>query len=79
MQRQTRIVLLAVTVTALPLAGTAAAEHGGKPRKKSAPVSHPAKAQACPEFGPGFVKIAGTDTCVKVGGTITVEGGINAR
>ena len=35
----------------------------------------PAKSAAgnpCAAFGPGFVKVAGTDTCVKVGGALSV-------
>jgi hypothetical protein len=29
----------------------------------------------CVAFGPGFVKVAGTDTCVKVGGAFRVDVG----
>ena len=44
----------------------------------------PAKSTAgnpCAAFGPGFVKVAGSDTCVKVGGTFSVDvrGGAGAR
>jgi Porin subfamily len=45
----------------------------------------PAKSAAgnpCAAFGPGFVKVAGTDTCVKVGGAFRVDvvsGGAGAR
>ena len=44
----------------------------------------PAKSAAgnpCAAFGPGFVKVAGSDTCVKVGGTFSVDvrGGAGAR
>jgi hypothetical protein len=35
------------------------------------------RAKSCSSFGPGFVQIAGTDTCVKVGGYVTMEGGVN--
>jgi uncharacterized membrane protein YraQ (UPF0718 family) len=33
----------------------------------------------CTEFGAGFVNVPGTDTCVKVGGFVTVEGGSRGR
>jgi hypothetical protein len=36
----------------------------------------PAKSAAgnpCAAFGPGFVKIEGTDTCVKIGGSFRVD------
>jgi hypothetical protein len=29
----------------------------------------------CAAFGPGFVKVEGTDTCVKIGGSVQVDGG----
>ena len=32
-------------------------------------------ANPCTEFGPGFARIDGTSTCVKVGGSIGVEVG----
>jgi hypothetical protein len=36
----------------------------------------PAKSAArnpCAAFGPGFVKVEGTDTCVKIGGALRVD------
>ena len=42
----------------------------------------PAKGAAgnpCAAFGPGFVKVQGTDTCVKVGGSIDVGGAARSR
>ena len=33
----------------------------------------------CAAFGPGFVKVQGTDTCVKVGGGVDVSVGGAAR
>ncbi len=35
--------------------------------------------KSCKEFGAGFVNVAGTDTCVKIGGFVTVEGGARGR
>jgi hypothetical protein len=35
--------------------------------------------KSCKEFGAGFVNVAGTDTCVKIGGFVTVEGGSRGR
>jgi hypothetical protein len=34
------------------------------------------KGNSCAAYGPGFVKIAGTDTCVQVGGSISVGAGL---
>ena len=42
----------------------------------------PAKSTAgnpCAAFGPGFVKVQGTDTCVKVGGSVDVSGAARSR
>ncbi|WP_198030107.1 porin [Bradyrhizobium sp. Tv2a-2] len=42
----------------------------------------PAKSAAdnrCAAFGPGFVKIEGTDSCMKVGGSVTVDIGGTVR
>jgi hypothetical protein len=41
-------------------------------KAKSSPDKH---AKACKAYGAGFVQIAGTDACVKVGGYVTIESG----
>jgi hypothetical protein len=38
-----------------------------------APLKGKPSSQSCAAYGPGFVKIAGTDTCAKLGGTISVD------
>jgi Porin subfamily len=43
------------------------------PASKKVQTAEPAK--RCRAFGPGFVNVPGTDTCVKVGGWVTIEGG----
>jgi hypothetical protein len=35
--------------------------------------------KSCKQFGAGFVNVPGTDTCVKIGGFVTVEGGSRGR
>jgi len=42
----------------------------GKLPTKRAGASNP-----CSAFGPGFVKVEGTETCVKVGGAVSVGAG----
>jgi hypothetical protein len=37
------------------------------------PPTKSAGGNPCAAFGPGFVKVAGSDTCVKVGGTFRVD------
>src|SRR5437868_14852021 len=33
-------------------------------------------ARACPQYGPGFVRVEGTSTCVRLGGEVRFEYGI---
>lgn len=35
------------------------------------------RTKSCSAFGAGFVQLPGTDTCVKVGGFVTMEGTVN--
>ena len=34
---------------------------------------------SCAAYGPGFVKVDGTDTCVKIGGSVSVGVGGSSR
>ena len=44
-----------------------------KPAAVSIPLRAPkAAANACAEYGPGFVKVEGSSTCMKIGGSISV-------
>ena len=70
-------------IFALPCVSSASAE-SSRPLKldtpattdKSAPLRGKAFSNSCAAYGPGFVKVEGTDTCVKVGGTISVGAGV---
>lgn len=44
---------------------------------KTLPSKTTARSNPCASFGPGFVKVEGTDTCVKLGGAISVDAGIS--
>jgi hypothetical protein len=35
------------------------------------------RTKSCPEFGPGFVRIPGSSSCVRTGGSISVGTGIS--
>ena len=68
--------------TAVMMAGGAAAQTltTAKPKTHLMPPpgtteSHAGDhSNACSSFGAGFVQVPGTDACVKVGGSVTVEG-----
>lgn len=50
----------------------------GKPRpilpRKTATAARP-----CPEFGPGFVRIDGSRTCIRLSGAVAAEYGVGSR
>ena len=74
-----RKIVLAGVVALLPT--FAVAQQSSQPPKKS-PKSgtlHPVRHNPCANYGVGFAKIAGSDTCIKIGGSVSVEGGGGGR
>jgi hypothetical protein len=76
-----RNIQLAIVVAMLP-ASMVAAEPASvlKPDKPAAsdkllPMKGTSAANSCAAFGPGFVKLAGSDTCVKIGGAVSIDVG----
>ena len=73
--------VLALLVAVLP-ASVAVAQQSNQPRKnppKSKMLHPPVSGNPCAQYGPGFVKLAGSDTCVKIGGSVSIEAGGSAR
>jgi len=63
-------------------ASSALAEQSGIPNSdrtapsgKMLPLKGASSGNSCAAYGPGFVKVAGSDTCVKVGGAVSVDVG----
>jgi len=78
-----RNVLVAIVVAMLS-ASTAAAQFSGTPKPdKATPSSKLLSAKGavnpCAAFGPGFVKVDGTNTCVKISGAVSIEVGGGSR
>ncbi|MTV13184.1 MULTISPECIES: hypothetical protein [Bradyrhizobium] len=46
---------------------------------KTLPSKSATRSNPCASYGPGFVKVEGSDTCVKLGGGISVDGGMSGR
>jgi predicted secreted protein len=76
-----RNILLAIAMALLPVASVLAEPSGHQKPDKSAnperllPVKRSSGGNACAAFGPGFVKVEGTDTCAKIGGGFSVGAG----
>lgn len=69
--------LLAIVVTTLPALIARAEQpafpksgHTAKP-SRLLPVKGATSSHSCAAFGAGFVKVEGTDTCVKIGGAVS--------
>jgi predicted secreted protein len=73
-----RNILLIVVMTALSVSAATADPFAlQKPAKtaipdKPLPVKRSGGADSCAAYGSGFVKVAGSDTCVKLGGAVSV-------
>ena len=62
-------ILLAAACLATNLNCAAELPHGrAEPRS--------AEAKPCPEMGTGYIRVPGSDTCIKVGGSVRTEGAI---
>jgi hypothetical protein len=85
MGRRLTLLNAATIVLAVTLADAACAQTLVDPSSRTAPSPAPppaksrasAKVKSCSEYGAGFVNIPGTDACIKTGGTVRVETGIN--
>lgn len=71
-------------MAALPAAAVAAGLSDlPKPNQSTVPLDRPlpvkrqGAVKTCAAYGPGFVKVDGSDTCVKLGGAVRVDGGVS--
>ena len=48
------------------------------PSSKVLPVKGASAGNSCAAYGPGFMKVEGSNTCVKVGGAVQVDVGSGA-
>jgi hypothetical protein len=79
--RKSLLVMMAVV-----LASAAAAAEQPRPRKpekaapsgKLLPLKRSNSANACAEYGAGFVRVEGTGTCMKIGGAVSVGAGVSS-
>jgi hypothetical protein len=78
--------LAVVTGATLPAAAVSAKQRDHKTTRQHArdaeqsrPAAKPRPANSCADYGSGFVRIEGSDTCVKIGGSISVGAGGTVR
>jgi hypothetical protein len=77
--------IAASAVIALLSAAPALAQSIGEPlpgrsaKERFRPASPERPARACPEYGPGFVRVEGSSFCVRAGGSVGVEFGKSSR
>jgi hypothetical protein len=67
-------VLLAIVPVAAQSAGTPG-PYGSTAPTRQLPVKGAKSANSCAAYGPGFIKVEGTDSCVKIGGALSVGAG----
>lgn len=76
------LTIFIVSLMVIAWSGTASAQHDKrKPRKPaaqeatSAPAPRTTPRDPCAQYGAGFTRMPGSDTCVRIGGSVGVEGG----
>jgi hypothetical protein len=76
--------LLIMIAVGLPAVAAFAEQPRSQKTDKSAtagkllPVKRSNSANACAEYGAGFVRIEGTSTCMKIGGAVGVGAGVSS-
>ena len=72
-----RNTLLAILIAVLPTSVAAAEQPGiqkpDKPVTKLLPLKRDGAAHSCAAYGAGFIKVEGTDTCMRIGGGVSIE------
>jgi hypothetical protein len=72
-----RKISLALVIAVLPAWAAVAEEPIQRPAKPPV-VQRPAGGNACAQYGAGYVKVEGSSTCIKAGGSVSVQVGGSA-
>ena len=71
-------IILALVVVGLPT--WAIAQQSDKPKKPpTSRTLRQVKGNPCAAYGGGFMKLEGSNTCVKIGGSVSFEAGSSVR
>jgi hypothetical protein len=65
--------ILALVLALLPVSALAGERDTRQPKLPASRALHPPKPNPCAIYGAGFVQIAGTSTCIKIGGSARTE------
>jgi hypothetical protein len=71
-----RIVVVGLLIAVTPLQAFAEASKKTAATKQSMKPA-PRKPDPCKQYGAGFVQVEGTSTCIRVGGSVGIGGGIS--
>jgi len=74
-----RKIALALIVVMLPTLSAAQQTNRAPKHLKKAVRPHTATGNPCAQYGAGFARIAGADTCIKIGGSVGAEAGGSSR
>lgn len=74
-------IVIAVLAASSALAEPSSSQKPDKPANSGRllPVKRAGTGNACAAYGLGFVKVEGTDTCVKIGGAVSIGVGSSSR
>jgi hypothetical protein len=78
-RRWIAMILSVISVALLPTWVAAAEQSGSQkpatliPSERLLPLKGATSGGSCAAFGPDFVKVDGTDTCVKLGGAVRID------
>ena len=77
--RRLTIALLALALAPLSSARAQSLDTKALGKKSDPPVARPKDRaggmKACPEYGAGFYRLEGSDTCIRIGGGIRTDAG----
>jgi len=77
--RKSLLVIAALVLSVFTVhAGELTAERPDRAAGKLLPPKRATSGNSCAAYGPGFVKVEGSETCVKVGGAVSIGVGGSA-
>jgi hypothetical protein len=78
-RRSLRGILVVLSVASVPAWGQTRGSHnsgGDAKTRQAAGKQAPSTRKSCQEYGPGFVRLEGSSTCVQIGGAIGIDAGV---